>query len=707
MRLEVPPWQIAGGWHTYFFSNGSETNTYSDPHDMINSSSANIEGHGPYFAIGPDLSKPWKQGYSEIYSAHDLQHPSMGLINLGFCHGENKNLCDPPRQNTINPTRPVICPDGGNDWDAYYAIPHAAWTLSNASNNWGQQGYQNEIGPFVWPSNGYVCTNDQTASQGLSHPSSIVAGDYIYIFLNDTGPRDCVPLEEGRGRGIKLVRVHKNNCLNPSAYEVYYKDPSGSVHWLPSLPSGFTKETMQNYVKVQGPKSTNILPDLLSDNSNCLRFSVAQVNGQNYFIGCEEYLADNEPGSDGAGNHHVALRFSYDLMNWSPRIKVIESAENYGASNLNYPIFLSANGWTNTAIDLNNFYVIGVHSTSDHGFPNWVTRVHIYENVSPPVACDWYMYIGSVPSPSYDYSGATCGDIDITGDKLTIEALFNSESYDNATDGGTLVSKHCNSTDANYFLRPKSGGITTTNGSFQVNLPCDLEMNTTYHVAMVYDGAQLSIYRNGIWQASVPATGNLVTNDWQTTIGTEACSTPWSNSGNFRGYIGELRIWKKVRTEQELRQFYNVTYPYNDPDLLGYYSFYNTMNRGSFHGGANTFGNANVNQTNTSCNIDNVGCFGFARTVNVTTASSPASNIVIYPNPAIKSATMIYSSNVAGMITINVIDVTGKRAMVMKKPVMKGSNTVNMDLNSLSNGVYSIQIIDGNKMQTKKLVISK
>src|SRR5688572_5826842 len=81
MRMEVPPWQIAGGWHTYFFSNGSQTNTYSDPQNMINSSSANIEGHGPYFAIGPELSKPWKRSYSEIYSAHELQHPSSGLIN--------------------------------------------------------------------------------------------------------------------------------------------------------------------------------------------------------------------------------------------------------------------------------------------------------------------------------------------------------------------------------------------------------------------------------------------------------------------------------------------------------------------------------------------------------------------------------------------------------------------------------------------------
>jgi hypothetical protein len=242
---------------------------------------------------------------------------------------------------------------------------------------------------------------------------------------------------------------------------------------------------------------------------------------------------------------------------------------------------------------------------------------------------------------------------------------------------------------------------------------------------MVYDGAQLSIYRNGIWQASVPATGDLVTNDWQTTIGTEACSSNWGNAVNFRGYINEVKIWRKARTEQELRQFYNVTIanPNEDPDLLGYYSFYMYNNQGSFNGGASTFGNANAYQTNPNCNIDNVGCYSFARKGNGTTkeavkgtaaasassatVSSAPTHVVVYPNPASKLATLIYSGNAAGTITINVIDVTGKIAMVMKRSVMTGSNAINIDLNSLSNGVYSVQLFDGKKMLTKKLVISK
>lgn len=375
MRLEIPPWQIAGSWHTYFFSNGSETNTYSDRNDMIHSSSVNMEGHGPYFACGAEPSKPWKRDYGEIFSAHKLQHPAMGLINIGFCHGENKDWCG--SHNSINPARPLAPsnPCGTTDYDAYFTFPHVVWTVNNEANNWGQRGYTNELGPIGWPANGYIDANNESASEGLSHCSSIVVGDYIYLFLYDRGPRQTP--QEGRERGIKLVRVHQNNCLDPAAYEVYYKDPTGIVHWQPSLPAGFTKETMMDYLKVQGPKCTNILPDLFTTSSRCLRFSVAQVTGSNYFIGCEEYLADDERGSDGHENHHVALRFSYDLIHWTERKAIVETAENWDASHLTYPIFLSANGWSNTAIELNDFYILGMHSISNGGFPNWVTRLHV------------------------------------------------------------------------------------------------------------------------------------------------------------------------------------------------------------------------------------------------------------------------------------------------------------------------------------------
>ena len=226
-------------------------------------------------------------------------------------------------------------------------------------------------------------------------------------------------------------------------------------------------------------------------------------------------------------------------------------------------------------------------------------------------------------------------------------------------------------------------------------------------------------------EASIPATGNLITNDYETTIGTEACSSNWGLPIHFQGYIAEVKIWKEARTQQQIQRFKNqiIGEPIVNPNLLAYYTFFGSANRGSFPSSANLFGNASVYQTNPECTQNPYSCYGFARKGNGTTketvkgtaaasassatVSSAATHVVVYPNPASKLATLIYSGNAAGTITINVIDVTGKIAMVMKRSVMMGSNAINIDLNSLSNGVYSVQLFDGKKMLTKKLVISK
>ena len=281
---------------------------------MINNTSINCKYGGPYSAVGPDAAKTWKRSYSSIYSAHYLEHPTLGPMNIGFCHDENKNSCN--QQNTINPIFHPTCVSG-TDYTGYFAILSAVWTKNIQSNNWGQSGYNNDIGPILWPSVGYVSSDNTNASQGLLQPTSIISGNYIYIFIWDKRPLGKAQGQEGRNRGIKVVRTTIANCNNPLLYEVYYKNSQGVETWLPSLPSGFTKETMLNYVKIQGPKSSGILFDEISGNTEFFIFSVAKVNNQNYFIGSEEYVDNNDKG-----RQHIAVRFSYDLVNWSERKKI-------------------------------------------------------------------------------------------------------------------------------------------------------------------------------------------------------------------------------------------------------------------------------------------------------------------------------------------------------------------------------------------------
>jgi hypothetical protein len=284
--MEIPPWTIAGGWHTYFMHNGTRTVTYSVPDPMAPNTSIDCTGKGPHFATGPLATDPWKRSYSGIYSAHNLNYPVMGSINIGFCHDENKNIC-PQTENTIDPSIPVAC---SQPYQGYFAMVSAVWTYSDASNDWGQDGFSNDVGPILWPSTGFVEPDGVTqASQGLLQPSSIVWNNYLYVFIVDKGPLSGYA-GDGRERGIKLVRVPVTGCLDPKQYQVYYKDPLGNVQWLSSLPAGFTKENMMQFVKVQGPKSSNILGDEAYDNTMAYRFTAARVNNENYFIGMEEYL---------------------------------------------------------------------------------------------------------------------------------------------------------------------------------------------------------------------------------------------------------------------------------------------------------------------------------------------------------------------------------------------------------------------------------
>jgi hypothetical protein len=147
---------------------------------------------------------------------------------------------------------------------------------------------------------------------------------------------------------------------------VYYKAPNGTESWKRSLPDGFTREKMLSYVSVKGAKASDIMNDP-NNQSQEIRFSVAKIANANYFIGVEEYI-------DHADRHvwKVGLRFSTDLVHWTDRKFIVREAKDWAAIRINYPIFLSHDGWSNTEIDISDFYIIG----TDPGVNSWVNKIH-------------------------------------------------------------------------------------------------------------------------------------------------------------------------------------------------------------------------------------------------------------------------------------------------------------------------------------------
>ena len=198
------------------------------------------------------------------------------------------------------------------------------------------------------------------------------------------------------------------------------------------------------------------------------------------------------------------------------------------------------------------------------------------------------------------------GDLDVPGNKITVEAIFNRVApWSNNADvwHGDLVSKHENASDCNYLLRPSSAEITTSNGYFKTPVICPIELNKTYHVAMVYDGSTLKFFRNGFLMSQIAATGNLYQNDWPTQIGYYFAAI---HPERFIGYINEVRIWNVARTQDEIRQYMTqpLPNPQNTTGLLAYYTFNSLNNKQGNAGWNGVVGNgATINGTNPNCNF--------------------------------------------------------------------------------------------------------
>lgn len=203
-------------------------------------------------------------------------------------------------------------------------------------------------------------------------------------------------------------------------------------------------------------------------------------------------------------------------------------------------------------------------------------------------------------------SNVKIGDLDVSGNQLTIEASFN-RTAPPPTSGsyGFLVSKHLNAFDNNYSLWPNGCALTTTtNPEAFAMANCDIELNKTYHVAMVYDGTSLKFYRNGFLHSQTPISGTLITNNLLTTI---AENPPGGGPiFSFLGNMNEVRIWNVARTQAQLQTYMDASIPSptTQAGLLGYYTFDNLLNKQgnpAYNGTLN--GGATINNTNPNCSF--------------------------------------------------------------------------------------------------------
>lgn len=158
------------------------------------------------------------------------------------------------------------------------------------------------------------------------------------------------------------------------------------------------------------------------------------------------------------------------------------------------------------------------------------------------------------------------GDLDITGNQVTVEALVK------FTGGVNIVSKHTGPANVNYLMRIGTFELTTSTQFYQMSNPYagSMQPNTWYHVAGTYDGSFIRYYVNGCLIVEQPASGNLVVNNLITAIGNQSSC----ECEQFNGEVDELRIWASARTASELTtNMFDLPSPTTQTNLRAYYKF--------------------------------------------------------------------------------------------------------------------------------------
>jgi type IX secretion system substrate protein len=90
-----------------------------------------------------------------------------------------------------------------------------------------------------------------------------------------------------------------------------------------------------------------------------------------------------------------------------------------------------------------------------------------------------------------------------------------------------------------------------------------------------------------------------------------------------------------------------------------------------------------------------------------TVASVPNSSFSIYPNPASTAFTAVINSDIAGSVQMRISDISGKTLINKTIQVQTGAQTVTVDINEFTPGIYLVNLSQNGKSQTQKLVVIK
>lgn len=347
---EIPPWPFRRGGATEALISSSSSARCRLPAPLTSAQGYDFTTGGCEFLLtGGEESGPpptvldqwpdWGRNYLGAFSAVEVGD-DVFLVT----HGENKN--DRHANGTIylNTVNTDVGPECWSGYDADAGEWRECWESYNAFLALavlGADGGVRDLGPIAWPTFGYVDDAGEKTSLGLRHPSSVVVGDHVYVYVQD---------ESNESEGIKVFRAPLADLSNPHAFRGYDGDGGFTLR---ALPAGFTAAKVRSFYGTRGPRTPPLFDDPRFDS---VRFSVAAIQGSASYLGVEERV-----NMDG---EQLVLRLSSDLVHWSDPVVVPDvGAATWEDAPLNYPILVDAQGNIGP-IDLSGFFVLGTHLSS-------------------------------------------------------------------------------------------------------------------------------------------------------------------------------------------------------------------------------------------------------------------------------------------------------------------------------------------------------
>jgi hypothetical protein len=165
-------------------------------------------------------------------------------------------------------------------------------------------------------------------------------------------------------------------------------------------------------------------------------------------------------------------------------------------------------------------------------------------------------------------------ELHLSGGSFTIEAWFKAKNF---SDGSWhwIVSKSQTNSNADYLLGVVNGRLLfqTRNLTNVLHGQGEISIDTWHHVAAVQDvnNGLLYIYLNGELYASKSLTGIPVSTPGSLFIASREAHQTNTPCEVFRGIIHDVRLWKRARTQQEIKEMMRRRLSGSEQGLVGYW----------------------------------------------------------------------------------------------------------------------------------------